>query len=92
MRQKHSPSSSTLLFAAIMPTLAVSFGLHLLHNAWIAILLYHAWTLVAFMVLAMMGSTWRAVERRFKGLSMPILSHAAADFTMIVACYSSGEP
>jgi membrane protease YdiL (CAAX protease family) len=209
MQQRHSPRSITLLFAAIMPTLAVSIGLHLLHNAWIAIFLYHAgmlgfmagdrqlrpiaqrlkagfalypflalsafcmfsgvliymlwpwmytsttpfnirlaqysmgpasyvpfvlyfslihpvieesywrgwfahrgqalspilqdlafaafhvsvviifitpaWTLVAFMVLATMGSTWRAVERRFKGLSMPILSHAAADFTIIVA-------
>ncbi len=77
----HPENRIAILFAAIFPIIAVSIGLHLLHNGWAAILLYHAGMLS---VMARYGS--------FRGLRR----HAVSGFrvfpclVMMVFCAFSG--
>lgn len=57
------------LLAALLPYVAVLFGMYLLHHAWIAILLYHA-GIIAILVYRKPFGLWRTL---FSGLKTPLL-------------------
>ena len=76
------------LFVLLYPTAAVSFGMHVLHNGWAALLLYHAGIAA---VIAHQGVFKDVRNRVFGGfrlypfLVLPVISHAVADFSIVVA-------
>lgn len=43
------------------------------------------WVAVSFVVLFLVSWLWRIVTRRFGGLAVPLVSHAAADASIIIA-------
>jgi membrane protease YdiL (CAAX protease family) len=67
-----SPAIQDIAFAAFHASILVLF-------------IAPGWTLVAFTVLALIARTWRCVAQRYNGLAIPIVSHAVADFTIVVA-------
>ncbi len=45
------------------------------------------WVFVAFAVLAVAGWFWRQLRRRYEGLLLPVLSHMAADGSIMAVVY-----
>jgi membrane protease YdiL (CAAX protease family) len=59
-----------------------AFGLH--HAAAAAILLPWPWIIPAFAGPAAAGALWTWLARKSEGIAFPILSHATADFALIL--------
>ncbi len=57
-------------------------GYHILVLVWF---IKWPWVTAAFVVLVMAGWTWRRIMHRFGGLAVPILSHIAADISIVTA-------
>lgn len=50
-----------------------------------------AWMLFSLLVLTFASWVWRGVHRKTGGLLIPVLSHAAADLSILMAVYSMTE-
>lgn len=59
-------------------------GYHILVLAWFVKL---PWLVIAFIVLTIVAYIWRYLASKFEGLIVPLLSHIAADVSIIVAIY-----
>jgi membrane protease YdiL (CAAX protease family) len=59
-------------------------GYHILVLAWFV---KFPWLVIAFIILSVVSSIWRYLTSRLEGLMVPLLSHVAADVSIIVAIY-----
>jgi membrane protease YdiL (CAAX protease family) len=58
------------------------------HVLVLALLLEWLWILVAFIILVIAAWLWRQLATRYKGLLLPVLSHMAADASIMLIVYS----
>ena len=59
-------------------------GYHLLV---LALFLEWYWLVLAFLILTLAAWFWRQLTKKYKGLLMPILSHMAADASIMIVVY-----
>jgi len=61
-------------------------------HVFVLVLFIHPlWIVVAFTVLVTIARTWRHIDQRYGGLALPILSHAIADLTIVVAGFLAAQ-